>query len=111
MVNARVGGRALDVGHGRAGIERDRYVQRIDLAVGHGRRWRSGIGDTGRNRGRIRTSLTPSRGVNRHRRGSAVVLLRVERLDVLPFDPVAAYADVLAVRRGGPAVVHQVVEG
>ena len=51
------------------------------------------------------------RGVDGHRGGSAVVLLRVERLHVLSVDPVSADADVLAVGCGGPAVVHQVVEG
>ena len=42
---------------------------------------------------------------------AAVERLRVEGVDVLAVDPVVADADVLAVRRGGAAVVLQVVDG
>ena len=50
--------------------------------------------------------LTAGRRVDRCRRGAAVERLGVEGVDVLALDPVVADADVLAVRRRGPAVVR-----
>ena len=41
VVDAGDCGGALDVGHRWTGVKRDWDVQRIDLAVGHGRSWRS----------------------------------------------------------------------
>ena len=116
MVDAGHDARALGVGHGRCGIERHRDVERVDGAcwprrIGVGRCRDGGVTDIGRYRGRGGAGLAPRRGVHGDRGGAAVERLGVEGFDVLALDPVLADAQVLAVRGGGPAVVHEVVEG
>ena len=113
MVDAGDRSRALVIGHGRARVQRDRDIERVDLAVAAtGSGWaemscrrRRAEPRSGRPRPHTRWRSARARG-----RG-AEVGLGVEGLYVLAFDPVLADADVLTVWRGGTAVVLEVVEG